>query len=58
MYPRAKCHFVTLPCHNITHSKQRSIENRRKIGPYCLQMQCNDSKRLHVIFLQLYLAGI
>ena len=44
-----------LPCHNIIHSKQRGIENRRKIGPYCSQMQCNDSKQLHVMFRQLYL---
>ena len=27
-----------LPCHNIIHSKQRGIEDRRKIGPYCPQM--------------------
>ena len=41
-------------CHIIIHSKQRGIENRRKIGLYCSQMQCNDSK-LHVMFRQLYL---
>ena len=41
--------------HNIIHSKQRGIENRRNIGPYCSQMQCNDSKQLHVMFRQLYL---
>ena len=41
-------------CHNIIHSKQRGIENRRKQGPYCSQMQCNDSKQLHVMFRELY----
>ena len=39
----------------VTVSKQRGIENRRKIGPYCSQMQFNDSKQLHVMFCQLYL---
>ena len=44
-----------LPCHNIIHGKQRGIENRRKIVPYCSQMQCNNSKQLHVMFCQLHL---
>ena len=45
---------VSYCCHNIIHSKQRGVENRRKQGPYCSQMQCNDSKQLHVM-RQLYL---
>ena len=44
-----------LPCHNIIHSKHRGMENRRNKGPYSSQMQCNDSKELHVMFRQLYL---